>query len=149
MGRKSQINEQELILYLGQGLTHQQIADKIGVSRPAVTKAVGKLPKDLVIQKDLKQFRGMRADAFAEIQQSILNIIKSKLIREGEKISVQQLGTLFGILYDKERLEQGKATEHVAHATFKQLTTEDRKMLKDFIKKRTKRIVDNAHKDEK
>jgi biotin operon repressor len=149
MPKTSKINEQELILYLGQGLTHEQIAQKMGVSRPAITKAVGRLPQDIMIKADIKEFRLLRADAFAQIQQSIINIMKMKLAREGDKISLNQLGTLFGILYDKERLEQGKATEHIAHATYKQLTPEDRKMLRDFINQRTKRIVAESDEENK
>lgn len=143
MGRKAKINEQELILMLGQGLTHQAIADEFGVSRAAVSKKIATLPPSLREHKSLEMFKKTRADRFAELQQMLLRFITPDKLA---KASLAQIGTLFGIFYDKERLEQNLATEHVAHAHLAQLSEVDRKALKDAVVKMTQTQLDEARK---
>jgi transposase len=139
MGRPRKINEQELILMLGQGLSHQKIADHMGCSRPAVTKAVNLLPPTLRAHQSIQEFKQRRATQFAEIQQMLLRYITPEKLKNA---SLAQIGTLFGIFYDKERLEKNLATEHVAHAHLKQLSDADRKAIKGMIQNMTRRQLE-------
>lgn len=90
--------------------THEEIADILGKSRSTITKALAQIKKtnpSLLEARDVESYRKHRADAFAEIQRTILRYITpSKL----QKASINQLGTLFGIFYDKEQLERGRPT---------------------------------------
>jgi len=115
-------------------------AKELGVSRSAVIKRKKLLPKG-VIAPTIQEFREQRADTFARFQQIILQYVTEKKLKGA---SLQQLGTLFGIMYDKERLERGQATEHIAHAHYELLDEKQLKALKEFsrtmIEDKMKRI---------
>lgn len=101
-------------------------AEELGVSRAAIIKRRKQLPSGC-LSKDLTQFRQKRADIFAEIQKMILMYITPDKLA---KSSLQQLGTLFGIMYDKERLEQNLATEHIAHAHYEVLDDQTKESIR-------------------
>ena len=105
-------------------------ARELGVTRNAVIKRKKLLPKG-VIAPTIEKFRSQRADTFARFQQIILQYVTEKKLKGA---SLQQLGTLFGIMYDKERLERGQATEHIAHAHYEKLDEKQMKALKEFSK---------------
>ena len=105
-------------------------AKELGVTRAAIIKRTKVLPKG-VIAPTIAEFREQRADTFARFQQIILQYVTEKKLKGA---SLQQLGTLFGIMYDKERLERGQATEHIAHAHYEALEDHQLKALKEFSK---------------
>ncbi len=118
MGRKSKINEQELLLLIGMNKTHAEIAKKLGVSRGAVTKRINILKQDnpdLFVQMTTKEFRDAEPDILAEIRRLATSQILDQL-RRGERISVNQLMTITAIALDKERLITDKSTSNVLHA---------------------------------
>jgi hypothetical protein len=45
--------------------------------------------------------------------------------------------TAFGIMYDKERLEQNLATEHIAHAHYEVLDDSTKRKIEDLTKELT------------
>ena len=105
-------------------------AKELNVTRAAVIKRKKLLPTG-VIAPTIEEFRSQRADTFARFQQIILQYVTEKKLKGA---SLQQLGTLFGIMYDKERLERGQATEHIAHAHYEKLDENQMKALKEFSK---------------
>jgi hypothetical protein len=84
-----------------------------------------------VIAPTIEEFRTQRADTFSRLQQILLQHITPAKLKGA---SLAQIGTLFGIMYDKERLERGQATEHIAHAHYEALDDKQLKALKDFSK---------------
>lgn len=126
----------------GSSLSHQEIADRMGCSRPAVTRALQRIPQWQLQERDIEQFKLDRADIFAQAQQMILQYITVDKLKVA---SLQQLGTLFGIMYDKERLERGQATQHIAEVSQLKLDKETLKLINMAIESRTKSIVYNAH----
>ena len=112
-----------------------QTARALGVSRKAVRERKKKLPEG-VIASDVETFRSTRADTSAKMQQILLQYVTPDKLK---KASLQQIGTLFGIMYDKERLEQNLATEYIAHANYHRLDPEQLKMVKDLAKELTEK----------
>ncbi|MHA2068554.1 MAG: helix-turn-helix domain-containing protein [Candidatus Thorarchaeota archaeon] len=117
-----------------------QAAKILGVTPLAVRKRRNELP-DGVLADKIDDFRTHRADTFAQMQQIILRYITPDKLR---KSSLQQLGTLFGIFYDKERLETGKPTEQIAHAHLSKMHPDDMKLLKQMIQQKTQRRLEKA-----
>lgn len=105
-------------------------AKELGVTRAAIIKRKKTLP-DGVIAPTIEEFRTQRADTFSRLQQILLQHITPAKLKGA---SLAQIGTLFGIMYDKERLERGQATEHIAHAHYEALDDKQLKALKDFSK---------------
>ena len=127
----SKFNDMELIAALNiHNGNVSRAAQELGVTRAAVIKRKKTLPVG-VLAPTIEEFRTQRADTFARFQQIILQFVTEKKLKDA---SLQQLGTLFGIMYDKERLEKGQATEHIAHAHYQQLDEKQMKALKDFSK---------------
>jgi hypothetical protein len=119
-------------------------ARELGVTPAAITKRRKLLP-DGVLSKNLKDYRQRRADIFAGFQRALIAGITPDKIN---KASLQQIGTLFGIFYDKERLEQNLATEHIAHAMQKKLDPKDLESLKRYIDESTARKVNAVEYDD-
>jgi len=108
-------------------------AKELNVSRAAVIKRKKVLP-DGVIAPTIQDFREQRADTFARLQQILLQYITPQKLKNA---SLAQIGTLFGIMYDKERLEKNLATEHIAHAHYQQLDQKQMAQIKDLAKQLT------------
>ena len=127
----------------GTYMSHQEIADNMGCARPTVTRALQRIPPWIIGVKDLDAYKRKRADVFAQAQQLILDYITPDKLKGA---SLQQLGTLFGIFYDKERLELGKATSHVAEVSVRMLDSETKKLIEQAIQNRTKVLLDQSKK---
>jgi hypothetical protein len=112
-------------------------AKELGVTRAAVIKRKRLLP-DGVIAPTVREFREQRADTFSRLQQILLQHITPAKLKGA---SLAQIGTLFGIMYDKERLERGQATEHIAHSHYEQLDDNQLKALKEFSKAMVERKI--------
>jgi hypothetical protein len=123
--------------------SHQEIADKMACSRVAVTRALQRIPPWVLKDRDVSTFKRDRADLFAMAQQLILQHITADKLKAA---SLQQLGTLFGIMYDKERLERGQATQHVAEISELKLDKDTMDLLKQAIQSRTKAILGKVNK---
>ena len=128
---RQKFDDMELIAALN--LHHNNVsrtAQELGVTRAAVIKRKKVLPVG-VLAPTIASFRTQRADTFARLQQILLQYITPAKLKNA---SLQQIGTLFGIMYDKERLERGQATEHIAHKHYESLDEIQLKALKDFSK---------------
>jgi len=92
------------------GLTYKDIAIYLGVSKQAVHQRLkGIMPEDV----DLQPYKNHRADILAAKQAELLKSLTPKDIKDSSPY--QKVG-MFGILYDKERLERGESTQNVAIA---------------------------------
>lgn len=114
-------------------------AELLGVTRKAVRNRKKTLPEG-VIAPDVESFRSQRADTFAKMQQILLQFITPQKLKNA---SLAQIGTLFGIFYDKERLEKNLATEYIAHAHFNNLNPEQMQLVKEMSKKMTEQKLSN------
>lgn len=145
--RKRKIDQVELIHYAqkkhlnGKPYTHKQIAEALNVSRGAVTKAISKLPPALLGSRDAAEYKALRIQIFQDMQRLILQYITPAKLR---KASIIQLGTLFGIFYDKERLERGMSTENVASVNIHQIDPEAMKAIKEAIKVTTRKKLEKS-----
>ena len=138
---KSKFDDLELIAALNEANGNESAAARaLQVTPAAVAKRKKQLP-DGVLSKDIQDYRIRRADIFAGFQRALIaGITKDKI----SKASLQQIGTLFGIFYDKERLEKNLATEHIAHDMHKSLDPQDLEAQKKYNDKSTKRKVNEV-----
>ena len=58
------------------------------------------------LSAEVERFKSVRADLLASVQKRVLSELTLDKLK---KATAQQLVTVFGILYDKERLERGKS----------------------------------------
>ena len=123
---------------MGKGLTHQQMADELGVSRPVVTKALAKIPDAVLESVTVEDFKENRPDIFASLQQEMLKHITPDKIK---KASIQQLITAAAILYDKERLARGESTENVAVLNANILDENATQQMKSLIRNITEKQI--------
>jgi len=92
------------------GLTHGEAAKILGCDRSNVSahlRNYGYKPGDL------KKYQHLRADILSFHQMRLLNYLTDEKLK---KSSAMQIASMYGILYDKERLETGKSTTNVAYA---------------------------------
>lgn len=115
-------------------------AEALGVSRTAIIKRKRELPEG-ALDPDIESFRAKRANILASIQRMLLMQLTPKKIG---RASLNQIGTLFGILYDKERLEKNLATEYIAHAHFKALSPDQMKAINRVSREMTEQKLKNV-----
>lgn len=138
--KRRKIDQQELIALAtarkgdGSPFTQEEIARHLGVTRPAVTKALKQIPPSVLNSHDVNTFRNNRADIFAEFQRLILTYITPEKLKGS---SINQLGTLFGIVYDKERLEKGQATSHIAQVNMSMIDDKSMRKIREVIAEMT------------
>jgi hypothetical protein len=131
---KKRFEDTELIAALMQYEGNvSRAARHLGVTPAAVIKRKKTLPEG-VVAPTIKDFREQRADTFARLQQILLQYITPAKLKNA---SLAQIGTLFGIMYDKERLEKNLATEHIAHAHYQMLDASQMKDVKALAEKLT------------
>lgn len=149
-GHAGKINKDKLIELLGlvkpngKKWTQSEIAAELGVSRPAVTAAVKKIPKALIARRNTEGFREMRADIFADMQKLILEYITPQKL---SKASLQQLGNAFKVFYEKEKLELGQATEHIAVIHKNNLDAATTKKIAEAVEMATKKMLSEARQE--
>lgn len=104
----TKIDLQKAIEYRLKGLSYQEIANFFNCSKSAVYQ---KLSPYLPDQLDLKAYKKNRADIIAGKQWEVLKCLTPAVIK---KAPAGTMATIFGILYDKERLETDKSTGNLA-----------------------------------
>jgi len=148
MGRDRKVTDLELSYLSGMGYTHDEMAEKLGVSRSTITSNLLRLKKEspeLLNMIEVEEFRKQETDDLARLRQIILGSIRKKLNTTSlSTVSMQQLATLYGILFDKDRLLRGEATEHIATATYNQIDDKTREAIGDAVKQITQNMLDEA-----
>jgi DNA-binding MarR family transcriptional regulator len=124
------------------------LANELGVSRNAVRKRLANIPGDVLasISHTVEEFRIKRADVFATIQKLGYQEVVRRLMdpEERKKLNLSYLNQLLGTVYDKERLETGQATEHIAHAHYQQLDDSQKaevQLLRDKLTKQKLKAI--------
>ena len=102
------------------GLSYTQAGKILNIDRSAVCRLC---QRNGIPRKDeLKNFKKNKADILSSKQAQVLNCINNETLK---KASAYQLAGMFGILYDKERLERGESTQNVSVAHIEALKTLD------------------------
>ena len=90
-------------------MTYQQIADKYGVNKSAVHERLQRFEAQLGDPEELRGFQDVEAD----IQAAIKRRFSSKLLDvDLSKTSPKDLAMVYGITYDKNRLQTGQSTSN-------------------------------------
>jgi len=155
MSRKPRINEQQLLLLYGQpGMTHDKIAEHLGVSRSAVTRAINRIKKnqpELVNNMDLDAFRAEEANTLTSVRMTLMALIMAKLKSiSSNDIGVgnmQQFLNTYGMLIEKERLLTGQSTKNEAHLhvhAYKELSDDFKKQIIEYTDELTKQAIQNS-----
>lgn len=121
----------EVILAMREeGMGVKEIARELGVSHQNISKRLKKVQKDV---KRFDRWKKYKADVLAWKQKEILDNLTEEDIK---KASVREKAVLFGVLYDKERLERGKSTQNISIAHFDaelaKLEEEERRLKKEL-----------------
>jgi len=97
-----------IIKYRKQGLKYDEIGQLVGCSKSNISERLSPLMDNI---DALPAYKEHRADIIDIVQQQILNnMTESKL----EKMSAYQLSGMYGLFYDKGRLESDKSTQNIA-----------------------------------
>jgi len=98
------------------GLSNQQIADLLDCSTGAVHYHIEKFRNLTQVTDGAAKIRALRTDILSGLQGGLLAHVANSLADESKrsKISPYQAVGMFGILYDKERLETGKSSSNIA-----------------------------------
>jgi len=106
----------EILQLHAKGLTNEQIGQIVGCTDSAVQYHLTKFRNLTQAGSDAAKYREMRTDILSGLQAGLLAHVANNLVDESkrDKISPYQAVGMFGILYDKERLETGKSSSNVA-----------------------------------
>lgn len=85
-----------------------EIAEKTGVTPQAASQQLSQYIKDVTALDDYKK---NRADILADTQRRVLSAMSDSDIK---KASGKDKALMYGIFYDKERLERGESTSNMA-----------------------------------
>ena len=99
---------EKLLKWRKQGLSYDEIGSMIGRSKQAVHQRLAPY-RDAI--ENLPAFKEHRADLFAVQQSRLLNSLTDADIK---RMAPASRVVSAGILYDKERLEEGKSTSNQA-----------------------------------
>ena len=96
----------------------QNICNKYDISRPYLYKLINKYKKDnslnRIVEKEINKSRQKLSKQVDALLSKTLTRLNKEIEKEDKDINISQLSTMFGILYDKNALEQGKATSNNA-----------------------------------
>jgi transposase len=97
-----------LIEYSQKGLNNTEIAKIVGVSKNAIGQS---FTRNNYVPDHLRAYKDSRADVFAHYQDQVLRTFTPEEIKKAPFASRVML---FGVLYDKERLERNLSSENVS-----------------------------------
>ena len=110
--REDPIPISRLIELRKKNLSYNEIAELVGRTKQTVHKRLQPYVEDI---NNLQSFKDHRADILAVHQARLLNSLTPDAIKE---CSPYQRVGMFGILYDKERIERGMSTQNIAYADY-------------------------------
>ena len=136
---------------VGMGMNHREIAEKLDCSRGAISLAIKKLREtapELLALQSVEDFRKNETVDLAGLRQVVLGALRRKLNTTSlAAISIQQLATLYGIMFDKDRLLRGESTEHIATASYAELDSKTRETIADAVKQITCNMISESQKE--
>jgi hypothetical protein len=115
------LDEKKVLELRAQGLAVTDIATHQGVASSTVWRFLDRTKPQ---QEALERFKTGRADVLADVQAKSLDVqvrllnqmddgFLSTLTPHAKNGLLQSVNTVFGTVYDKERLERGKSTQNV------------------------------------
>jgi hypothetical protein len=148
LGRRRKINDLELAYLIGCGLTAKEMAEKLSCSVPTVNNGIKHLratQPELLEERSLEEFRKGETDELANLRRILVSSMRRKLTTTSlSAVSLQQLGVLYGIIFEKDRLLRGEATEHIATQTYNQLDSKTRNVIANTVKELTSKMITDA-----
>ena len=103
---------EKIIKLRAKGLSLEEIAGALGCSIANISIRLKDHMEDLDALNDFKE---AKADTLALYQRKLINSLNTGDI---QKASPYQRVGMFGILYDKERLERGQTTENIGYVDY-------------------------------
>jgi len=103
---------ESIIEYRKKGLTTREIATLLNCSHPNIVQRLQTVTADV---DSLDSYKIHRADILALNGRRLLSHVTDEKL---QKASAYQLAGMYGILYDKERLERGQTTANVGYADY-------------------------------
>ena len=137
MGRKKKIQDLELAYLVSLGMSQQEIADKLDVGRSSVTNAMKRLRAEqpqLLEMVSAEEFKKKEGNELDMLRQMIIGALKKKIRNTSlSQMSLLQLNTLYGTLFDKSRLLNDQSTENHAVVTYNQLDEKTHQIIGDTV----------------
>jgi hypothetical protein len=140
-------------------MTHDKIAQTLGVSRSAVTRAVARTRDnnpDVFKNLDLTKWAEEEPDRWAAARLTLMNIVEAVLPNINPKQigigNLHQIINTMGNMIEKERLLRGQATENVAHMhvhAYKDLDAEAIKLIQSYTDAMTSQHIENSRGESK
>ena len=150
MGRKKKVLDMELAYLVGLGMSQQEIADKLEVGRSTVTLALKRLRAEqpqLLDLKSAEEFNKGEGSELDAIRQMVIGALKKKIRNTPlSQMSILQLNTLYGTLFDKKRLLNDQSTENHAVVTYNQLDATTHRIIGETVKQLTEGLMADSHK---
>ena len=98
------------------GLTYEEVGNALGgYSKSSVFEALQNFRHLLDNPESVKVFREHEAELLDSVRSRLLRLIAERL--PNKKNSAYQLAGMYGLIYDKTRLERGQSTENIANLT--------------------------------
>lgn len=121
MGKPNRIDKDTAAKMVEAGKSQAEVARTFGVSRQAVSKLLQRIQPE---KQELAAFKKQRGDILDALQHKGADFVNRVLdslsdseieaLTASQKMDAIRTGSqLFGIMYDKSRLEQGKSTQNV------------------------------------
>lgn len=102
--------DMEIAILSQKGVEPELLATKFEVSERTVYRAIKKFDKFFKSLVDIEEFNTVKTQIHDAVQ---LELLKSMMASEKlDKASVRDLATSYGIIFDKQRLQQGKSTSN-------------------------------------
>ena len=138
MGEKKFTDEELLAALNLHGNNKRAVAVELGVSRAAVRKRMKNLPSGALVLKS-QWNETTKVESMKDLQRKIITSVTARQIM---KSPLNQRVNMMKTLEEMIRLNEGKATEHIAHGHYQQLGEGDRDMIKRLIAERTQAKLD-------
>ena len=119
MGRPRIVNDEQLIPLMKEGLNHREIAEKLGVTRSAVTRAMQRVDPTHILNFSVEEFKRNENEMSAKLRMQAYNLLSLGLMKlQGDRCSVAELKQIAEImrkLWDMERVTEGQPIELIGH----------------------------------
>ena len=121
MGKPGKIDKDTAVKMLDGGKSQQEVAKAFGVSKQAVSQLLQRIQPD---RQELEAFKRQRGDILNALQSKSMNFLNQVLdsvseeqirsLTASQKMDALRTGSqVFGIMYDKRRLETGQSTANI------------------------------------
>ena len=99
------------------GLSYDEIAALVGISKSAIIQRLARYKAMIEASEHAEAFQAKESKVLAGIRGNLLAHVADCLEEQKEEISPYQAVGMYGILFDKQRLLEGKSTSNIATLT--------------------------------